>query len=237
MPRQPRYFVPGLPQHVIQRGVDRRAVFFQPDDYALYRRSLLAAARKYNCRIHAYVLMTNHTHLLITPGHARALPLLMQAMGRTYVQELNKQYARTGTLWEGRYKASLVQDDNHLLICQRYIELNPVRAGMVPAPGAYPWSSYRHNAAGQSDPLITPHAVYHALASDPQQRQAHYRALFADALTPATLRLIRDTTNACRVLGNDKFKDQIENMLGRSVRPGQGGRPRKKAPATQTRSG
>jgi len=237
MPRQPRYFIPGLPQHVIQRGVDRRAVFFQPDDYALYRRCLLAAARRYDCRIHAYVLMTNHTHLLITPGPARALPLLMQAMGRTYVQALNKQYARTGTLWEGRYKASLVQDENYLLTCQRYIELNPVRAGMVPAPGAYPWSSYQYNAAGQSDPLMTPHAVYHALAPDPQQRQARYRALFADALKPATLRLIRDTTNACRVLGNDRFKDQIETMLGRSVRPGQNGRPRRTATATQTRSG
>jgi putative transposase len=235
MPRQPRYFVPGLPQHVIQRGVNRQAVFFQPSDYELYRESLLNAACECDCRIHAYVLMTNHTHLLITPGHARALPLLMQAMGRTYVQKLNKQYARTGTLWQGRYKASLVQDERYLLTCQRYIELNPVRAGIVRAPGAYPWSSYRHNAAGQSDPLITPHAVYNSLDRDPQRRQAFYRTLFADSLRPATLTWIRDTTNACRVLGNNKFKDQVEKMLGHSVRPGKNGRPRKAD--TETRSG
>ena len=226
MPRQPRYFIPDTPQHVIQRGVDRQAIFFQPDDYELYRRSLLTAARRYGCRIHAYVLMTNHTHLLITPGDHRALPLLMQAMGRTYVQALNKQYERTGTLWEGRYKASPVQRERCLLT-QRYIELNPVRAGMVRAPGAYPWSSYACNAAGKSDPLITPHAAYNALAPDLAPRHATYRQLFADAIAPATLTWIRDTTNACRVLGNDKFKDQIETMLGRSVRPSKGGRPKK----------
>jgi len=154
------------------------------------------------------------------------LPLLMQAMGRTYVQALNKQYERTGTLWEGRYKASPVQRERCLLT-QRYIELNPVRAGMVRAPGAYPWSSYPHNAAGRSDPLITPHAAYNALAPDLAPRHATYRQLFADAIAPATLTWIRDTTNACLVLGNDKFKDQIETMLGRSVRPGKGGRPKK----------
>ncbi len=237
MPRQPRYFIADVPQHVIQRGVNRQAIFFHADDYELYRQSLLTASRRYDCHIHAYVLMTNHTHLLITPGNQRSLPLLMQAMGRTYVQELNRQYARTGTLWEGRYKASLVQDEHYLLTCQRYIEMNPVRAGMVPAPGAYPYSSYRRNAAGNSDTLITPHAIYHSLGPNPGQRQTSYRALFADTLTPATLTWLRDTTNACRVLGNDKFKDQIENMLGRSVRPGKNGRPKKAVTATRLRSG
>ncbi|MBT8130734.1 MAG: transposase [Gammaproteobacteria bacterium] len=134
MPRQPRYFISGMLQHVIQRGVDRQAVFFEQDDYQLYREALKLAAVQTSCAIHAYVLMTNHTHLLLTPGTAKSLPLLMQAMGRFYVQPLNKKYRRTGPLWQGRYKASLVQYDAYVLTCQRYIELNPVRGGMVRSP-------------------------------------------------------------------------------------------------------
>ena len=227
MPRQPRYFIPHLPQHVIQRGVDRQAVFFEPQDYELYRKSLKVAARQYNCRIHAYVLMTNHTHLLITPESEQSLPLLMQAMGRTYVQTLNRLYNRTGTLWQGRYKASLIQDDRYLLTCHKYIEQNPVRAGMVLSPGDYPYSSYPYNATGKRDDLVTAHSVYQSLAKTPNQRQAAYRALFADDIAPDLLAAIRDTTNACLILGNEKFKDKIETMLGRPVRPGKDGRPRK----------
>jgi putative transposase len=129
MPRQPRYFIPNIPQHVIQRGVDRQAVFFSSRDYDLYLDTLRAAGSRYDCSIHAYVLMTNHTHLLITPGTRHSLPLLMQAMGRGYVQTLNRRYNRTGTLWQGRYKASLIQDSIYLLTCYRYFELKPVRAG------------------------------------------------------------------------------------------------------------
>ena len=169
MPRQPRYFIPNIPQHVIQRGVDRQAVFFEARDYQLYLDTLRCAAHRYHCSVHAYVLMTNHTHLLITPGTGRSLPLLMQAMGRGYVQKLNRHYNRTGTLWQGRYKASLIQDDQYLLTCYRYIELNPVRAGMVRRPGDYPYSSYRHNANGQPDSLITPHPLYRSLAATQRQ--------------------------------------------------------------------
>ncbi len=229
MPRQPRYFIPDMPQHVIQRGVDRQAIFFKPQDYELYRDSLREAARRHDCRIHAYVLMTNHTHLLITPGGQRSLPLLMQAMGRSYVQALNQQYGRTGTLWEGRYKASLVQDDRYLLTCYRYIELNPVRAGMVTAPGDYRYSSYPCNAIGKPDLLVTPHPVYQSLAGSAEQQQVAYRALFSADIAPELLATIRNTTNACGVIGNETFKDQIETMLGRSVRPGKSGRPRKTA--------
>lgn len=227
MPRQPRYFIPDIPQHIIQRGVDRQAVFFRPEDYELYLHSLNKCAAKYDCLIHAYVLMANHTHLLITPGMERSLPLLMQAMGRNYVQRLNKNYARTGTLWEGRYKASLVQDDQYLLTCYRYIELNPVRAGIVAAPGDYPYSSYGHNGLGKSDQILSPHPNYLALADSPFERQAAYQRLFHDAISPDLLTTIRTTTNSCLVLGNDRFKDQIEAMLCRSVRPKKRGRPRK----------
>lgn len=231
MPRQPRYFIPDIPQHVIQRGVDRQASFFQPADYELYRGSLERAAIEHECQIHAYVLMTNHVHLLITPGDKRSLPLLMQAMGRRYVQALNKRYERTGTLWEGRYKASLVQDDFYMLACYRYIELNPVRGGIAGAPGDYPWSSYARNAIGRTDRLITEHRVYEALASTPKGRQHAYRKLFSDTIKPELLTVIRQTTNACRVLGNDAFQAQIELMLGRSVRAKRRGRP------AQSRSG
>lgn len=227
MPRQPRYFIPGIPQHVIQRGVDRQAVFFESDDYDLYLHSLDEAAKRYGCQIHAYVLMVNHTHLLVTPGSERTVPLVMQAMGRGYVQTLNKKYDRTGTLWQGRYKASLVQDDRYLLACHKYIELNPVRAGLVSSPGDYSYSSFAYNANGNFDSLLTPHNIYESLASTADERRAAYRELFVDTIAPEMLSTIRNTTNACLVLGNDRFKDQIEALLGRSVRPGKDGRPRK----------
>lgn len=228
MPRQPRYFVPNMPQHVIQRGVDRQAVFFRAQDYELYLETLRTAASRYDCAIHAFVLMTNHTHLLITPGTERSLPLLLQAIGRGYVQKLNRKYDRTGTLWQGRYKASLIQDDRYLLTCYRYIELNPVRAGIVRLPGDYRYSSYHHNATGRPDALLTAHPVYQSLATTRECRLAAYRALFADEIAPELLELVRNTTNACQVLGGEKFKDQIEAMLGRSVRAGKPGRPPKR---------
>ena len=227
MPRQPRYFVPGIPQHVLTRGVDRQATFFQTADYRLYLDSLHEAATRYGCAIHAYVLMTNHIHLLLTPSSGRALPNLMQAMGRTYVQRVNRLYARTGTLWEGRYKASPIQSDLYLLTCYRYIELNPVRAGMATSPGEYPYSSYTCNALGKANPLVKPHTLYMELNSDREKRHRAYRHLFEDKLDADMLTRVRDTTNACLVLGNDRFKDQIETMIGRSVRHTKKGRPRK----------
>lgn len=227
MPRQPRYFIPGIPQHVIQRGVDRQAVFFEAGDYKLYLRSLGEAARQFECEIHAYVLMTNHTHLLVTPGSEKSIPLVMQAMGRTYVQALNKKYNRTGTLWEGRYRASLVQNDGYLLACHKYIELNPVRAGLASAPGGYPYSSYACNARGRTDSLVSFHPIYVSLGRTAEKRRMAYQRLFSSCVTEEMLSIIRDTTNACRVLGDDQFKDQIEAMLGRSVRRGKRGRPAK----------
>lgn len=225
MPRQPRYFVPHMPQHVIQRGVDRQPVFFEARDYELYLETLRAASSEYDCSIHAYVLMANHTHLLISPGTQRSLPLLMQAMGRGYVQKLNRLYGRTGPLWQGRYKASLIQDDLYLLTCYRYIEMNPVRAGMVKHPGDYLYSSYRRNALGKPDNFLKAHSVYESLATTREQRLTAYKTLFADEIDPDMLDLVRSTANACLVLGNEEFKNQIEAMLGRSVRPGKAGRP------------
>ena len=157
----------------------------------------------------------------------QSLPLLMQAMGRTYVQSLNRRNDRTGTLWEGRYKASPIDSERYLLTCSRYIELNPVRASIARQPEDYPHSSFRHNALGQPDPLITQHPVYNALSEGSSDCHSAYRRLFGSLVDPDTLKAIRDTTNACRVLGNDQFKDDLEIKLGRSVRPRRNGRPRK----------
>jgi putative transposase len=229
MPRQLRYFLPEIPQHVITRGVDRNPVFFQQNDYELYLKALRETAAANDCRVHAYVLMTNHVHLLVTPGHARSLPLMMQAMGRQYVQRLNVRYQRTGTLWEGRYKASLVQSDRYFLACQRYIELNPVRAGIAASPDEYRYSSYGHHALGIADPLLSSHSCYVSLHVDPVARRQAYRLLFQDALTDKMLSRIRWRTNACSVIGDHRFKVQIEAMLDRTVPTGKRGRPPKAA--------
>lgn len=226
MPRPPRYFIPGIPQHVLARGNDRQAVFWRDDDYQLYLRALRKASTKYECQIHAYVLMTNHVHLLVTPERKRSLPSMMQDMGRAYVQRLNFRYRRSGTLWEGRYKASVIQTDEYLLACQRYIELNPVRAGMVGAPGHYRYSSFHHHALGSTDRLLTPHATYLAIHADPAARRRAYRALFSDALSADLLLRLRHETHVCGVIGSDSFKEQIAATTGRPVPTGKRGRPK-----------
>ena len=226
MPRPQRLFVPDIPQHVITRGVDRQPVFYGPADYQLYRELLHEASKEHDCRIHAYVLMTNHVHLLATPGHERSLALTIQAHGRKYVRRLNLRHGRTGTLWEGRYKACLVQDDLYFLTCQRYIELNPVRARMVSTPGDYAYSSYAHNACGSADKLVEPHPCYLSLHSDAAARPKAYRELFKDRLTEEQLKIIRTRTNACSYIGNDRFRANIESTLGRRVAGGKRGRPR-----------
>ena len=170
MARLPRIDLPGQPQHVIQCGNNRSVIFVADEDYQFYLEKLNAACQKYECDLHAYVLMTNHVHLLITPHHIGAIGKLMQMLGRYYVQCFNHQYQRTGTLWEGRYKATLLDSDQYLLVCSRYIELNPVRANMVSHPSDYPWSSYAFNALGKENALLTPHPLYLALGRDETKR-------------------------------------------------------------------
>lgn len=170
--------------------------------------------------------MTNHVHLLMTPNTNNSIPLLIQGLGREYVQAINRRYSRTGTLGEGRYKSCLVDADDYLLACQRYIELNPVRAGMAPGPAAYPYSSFRINALGHEDTLIKPHVMFKLLGNTLAERRAAYRQLFVEALDRQVVDRIREITNASQVLGNNRFIDQIEAMLGRRVRPKKPGRPR-----------
>jgi putative transposase len=169
MARQPRLDLPGIAQHVVQRGNDRHVCFAADTDYLRYLQELREASSKHDCAIHAYVLMTNHVHLLATPAATGGISRMMQAVGRRYVGSFNARDHRTGTLWEGRFKAALVDTDRYLLTCYRYIELNPVRAHMTDNPADYPWSSYHHNALGQFSPLITPHAQYTILGPYPTQ--------------------------------------------------------------------
>jgi putative transposase len=225
MPRKPRFNLPGIPQHVIQRGNNREPCFFSDADYRRYLDDLAAAAVKYQCQIHAYVLMTNHVHLLVTPLMEYGISQLMQALGRRYVRYVNERYERSGTLWEGRFKSSLIDSDQYLLICMRYIELNPVRARIVEHPGDYPWSSYRANATEQSDELIDEHPVFSALAVRPSLRKHAYRELFRHYLDGETIHQIRENLNRELVLGRAEFKDKIERITHRQTRLGKPGRP------------
>lgn len=226
MPRKPRFTLPGIPQHVIQRGNNREPCFLAEADYRCYLEDLQATAEKSACRIHAYVLMTNHAHLLVTPMQELGIAEMMQALGRRYVYYINKTYRRTGTLWEGRYKASLVDSDAYLLTCMRYIELNPVRAEMVNHAGEYQWSSYGANAQGRADALLTHHPLYMALGETASVRQHAYRELFRHRLDSDALHEIRQALNHELVLGRSYFKDKIEAMIERQARLGIPGRPR-----------
>lgn len=177
MPRQPRTVVPTVPIHVTQRGVDRCATFLDDNDFGTYLWALRAAAVKAGCAVHAYVLMTNHVHLLLTPGEACSPATLMRAMGAWYVRYFNDRYRRTGPLWEGRYRSRVVTTCSYFFACSRYIERNPVRAGLVDVPDAYPWSSFHHNARGEADPVLTQHPLYAALGHDSTARCAAYLEL------------------------------------------------------------
>ncbi len=229
MARMPRLYVEGCAQHVIQRGNNRSVCFYCDADYAFYLQKLKEAAQRCGVRVHAFVLMTNHVHLLVTPGDASGVPRMMQSLGRCYVRYINITYQRTGTLWEGRYKSSLVSSDNYFLAVSRYIELNPVRAGMVAAPGAYPWSSYRHNGMGVDIGLITEHELYRQLAPTRAARVLTYRKLFDRELPLSLMQEIRLCTNKEWVIGRPDFVAQIESALGRKINYRQWGGDRKSA--------
>ncbi|SCC95758.1 conserved hypothetical protein [Thiomonas sp. X19] len=226
MPRRPRLTLSHVPLHLIQRGNNRQACFFADEDYRAYLDWLLDAAHKTDCRIHADVLMTNHVHLLLSSDHAAAPGLLMKTLGQRYVQYVNRTYRRTGTLWEGRFRSSLVQQDGYFLACQRYIELNPVRARMVEHPGDYRWSSYRSNAQGEEDALIQAHAVYTALGANTAERQAAYRDLFQFELAPGLVDEIRAALHGSHALGDVRFAQELQRTLGRRAIPGIPGRPK-----------
>ena len=227
MARLPRFVIAGQPQHIILRGNNRDAIFGSDADYLFLLEKLQAACEKHDVQLHAYVLMTNHLHFLMTPGQDNSLSKAMQMLGRYYVQYFNFTHRRTGTLFEGRYKASLIDSETYLLSCMRYIELNPVRAAMVGHPSEYPWSSYRHNALGEANELIVAHNLYQRLGRNAEQRQAAYRQLFKSHLSELLLAQIRESTNKSWVLGTEQFKRSIESQVTRRVAPAARGGDRK----------
>jgi len=225
MPRRARIVIPGVPLHVMQRGNNRQDVFFTPDDRVRYLERLQALAPETGCALHAFVLMTNHVHLLLTPAAEDSCARLMKRLSQAHAQYINRTLGRTGTLWEGRFRSCLVEDERYLLTCQRYIELNPVRAGMVASPGDYPWSSHRANAGLEQCDYLTPHPDYLALGVDADQRYRAYRALFDQALDSAVKVRVRHALRSETVLGEPAFVERLSRRLGRALARRPRGRP------------
>lgn len=227
MPRQPRFFIEDHPLHVIQRGNDRQAMFAEERDYRFFLYCLETARREHGVAVHAYALMTNHVHLLVTPQAATSVPRAMQAIGRRYVPWYNETHSRTGTLWEGRYRASLIDTDVYLLTCMRYIELNPVRAGLVTRPGDYAYSSFAANAFGARDRLITRHATYLCLGRSDAACEAAYRSLFEVEVPAEQIEAIRNATQNNWTAGSEAFRRAVGMRSRRRVAPVQRGRPKR----------
>lgn len=224
MARRPRIVLPDVPLHIIQRGNNRQACFCGDSDHLVYLDLLARYAKAAACAVHAYVLMSNHVHLLLSPPDKGAPARLMKLLGQRYVQYFNRRHQRSGTLWEGRYRSCLVQDEHYLLVCQRYIELNPVRAGMAAEPGGYRWSSFHANANGQRDKVITPHPVYREISVSDGERQQRYRALFDDALPQNMLNHLRHASNGNYTFGSLQFEQSVMRAAGRPAVPQRGGR-------------
>ena len=227
MPRKPRFYIPKVPVHVVQRGHSSEPVFIDDGDYTAYLSWLGQAAEKHGCVIHAYVLMTNHVHILTTPDSKDSVGAMLQMLSRHFGPYLNYQYGTSGSIWEGRYKASLVQDDYYFLSCMRYIELNPVRAAMVRTARDYRWSSYRANAVDKADDLLTPHAEYLKLGKTKRTRLIAYRDLFKAHQDEEELASIRAAWQTGTPLGNALFKEKIERKLKLKIGHAKRGRPSK----------
>lgn len=219
MARGPRLVVPGIALHVIQRGHNREDCFRHDTDYLVYLSNLRELSAQMQCALHAYCLMTNHVHLLLTPTSPQGCALLMRNLGQRYVQYFNRRYRRSGTLWEGRYHSCLVDSGKYVIACHRYIERNPVRAGMVPSPGDYRWSSHKGNTGRRSSTLLTAHPEYLALSADETSRHAAYEGLFGMDDEPAFLAAIRDATHGGFALVGERVKSMLpENLQARLER-------------------
>jgi len=225
MARLSRLTLPGHPHHVIQRGNNRQAIFVAPEDYQTMLDLLDENARKFSVAIHAYVLMGNHFHLLATPETQDGLPQMMQAVGRRYVRYFNDRQKRTGTLWEGRYKSTLIQTERYLLACMAYIDLNPVRAGMVAQAKDYPWSSHTHYIGLRIDKLLTPHALVWAMGNTPFAREAAYAALVQAGITTGQTQALTDSALRGWALGEPEFVENLQKKTARRVSKGLAGRP------------
>lgn len=229
MARLPRLSLPGYPHHVIQRGNNRQIIFTSAADYQVLLDLLYTNARKFDIAIHAYVLMTNHFHLLATPATDKALPQMMQAVGRSYVRYFNDLHARSGTLWDGRYRSTVIQADRYLLACMAYIDLNPLRAGMVAQAKDYPWSSHGHYAGLRLDKLITPHALFWSLGNTPFSREAAYCELVQTGVNTEQQMALTTSVLSGWALGEDSFVADLQKKTDRRVHIHQAGRPKAKS--------
>lgn len=225
MPRQPRLVIAGYPCHIILRGNNRCAVFHSDKNRRFFIECIEDAKKRTKSKLYAYCLMTNHTHLLIEPSSEDGIAKMIQSVGRRYVQYINQAYKRTGTLWEGRFKSSLISKDEYLLACSRYIELNPVRAKMVEKPGDYPWSSYSFKAEGKINTLLDYDPAYLGLGKTKEERQVNYRRMFLKNIPDEELTRIRSATQRGGAMGSKDFIDRIAQILGRSVVLRHRGRP------------
>lgn len=227
MARLPRYSITNQPQHIILQGGDGQIIFQQEQDYQYFHDCLEAAAYNYSLQVHAYVLMPDHVHVLATPGNKDSVSRVVQSIGRNYVQYFNECYDGIGTLWEGRYRATVVDPRHYLLTCSRYIELNPVRNQLVDKPQDYPWSSYAHNALAQTDEMITAAGEYQKLGSTERECAREYKKLFRQKISAEQAQEITDATLKGWVLGDSKFAKKIEKLSGRRATQLPKGRPKK----------
>ena len=226
MPRHARLRIAGLPLHVVQRGNNRARCFNTERDLSLYLGLLAEFSAPLGVKVHAYVLMPNHVHLLLTPAQATSVSDFMKQVGQRYAQHFNRTYVRTGAFWEGRFHSSIVDTEHYLLLCHRYIEMNPVRARLCPSPAGYEWSSFHANALGRASLFLQPHDQYRALGVDAASRCNAYLQLFEAGIAPAELEAIRKSLTSGYALGSADFADRVEKEIGRRARFGKPGKPR-----------
>ena len=217
MPRLPRIRIPGMTFHVVHRGNDRSRTFFVDDDYRAYLHLLCLNSQRYRTSVHAYVLMTNHVHMLLTSSLPNGISLTMQHVSAGYARRINDRYRRTGSLWEGRFKSSPIDSEFYCLACYRYIELNPVRAGMVQSPGDYRWSSYHENVGKHALSIVSPHPCYQTLGGTPAVRHERYRGIVHEHLPDQTIAAIRHGASKGLPVGGDAFRTRIETEIGTSL--------------------
>ena len=228
MARQPRLALPGYPHHVIQRGNNRQPIVLDETDRRMLYSLWLEESQRHKVAVNAYVLLDNHFHMLLTPPSDEAMSLMMQSVGRSYVRYFNKRHNRSGTLWEGRYKSSLIDSEAYLLTCMAYIDLNPVRAGLAESAEDFSWSSYKHLAGQNIDKLVTPHALYWGLGNTPFAREAAYAEFVAGGLSAAIQKALTESALKGRVVGRPDFLTSLEKSTQRQILPQKAGRPFKK---------
>lgn len=235
MSRKPRIILPNVPVKLIQETTNNEQCFYRAEDHLYYLKGLQKYAQESGCAVHAYVLMPNHIRLLVTPADVWSVAHLMKHQGQMYTLYVNRVYQRKGSLWDGRFRSCVMDQENYLLVCQRFIEMSPVFSGLVSDHGEYPWSSYRANAYGEKSRLVEPHSQYLMLGSTANQRQAAYRKIFKEDLRLETIQKIQKAANGNYALGDKEFIQKVAHILGRRVTPGKAGRPRKK-PANRGKS-